>query len=107
GLARKAHGARPLWRCDVLINGMPGIVTVEPDGTLQTTALEIADGRIQAIYVMRNPDKLGHVLARLPGAVRAAVTTASSTSERHRSWPTRVALRRRARRGESCPPGHG
>jgi RNA polymerase sigma-70 factor (ECF subfamily) len=44
-----------------LINGLPGFVTMEPDDTLQTTALEIADGRIAAIYVMRNPDKLRHL----------------------------------------------
>jgi RNA polymerase sigma-70 factor, ECF subfamily len=44
------------------INGLPGFVTVEEDGeTLQTTALEIAGGRIVAIYVMRNPDKLRHL----------------------------------------------
>jgi RNA polymerase sigma-70 factor (ECF subfamily) len=43
------------------INGLPGFVTIEEDDTLQTTALEIADGRIAAIYVMRNPDKLRHL----------------------------------------------
>jgi RNA polymerase sigma-70 factor (ECF subfamily) len=30
---------------------------------LQTTALLIEDGRVRAIYVMRNPDKLGHLTA--------------------------------------------
>lgn len=44
-----------------LINGLPGFVTREADGELQTTALDIADGRITAIYVMRNPDKLKHL----------------------------------------------
>jgi RNA polymerase sigma-70 factor (ECF subfamily) len=44
-----------------LINGLPGFVTREGDGELQTTALEIEDGRIVAIYVMRNPDKLRHL----------------------------------------------
>jgi len=44
-----------------LINGLPGYVTLEADGKLQTTALEIIDGRVAHIYVMRNPDKLGHV----------------------------------------------
>jgi RNA polymerase sigma-70 factor (ECF subfamily) len=43
------------------INGLPGFVTVEADNTLQTTALEIEDGKITAIYVMRNPDKLRHL----------------------------------------------
>jgi RNA polymerase sigma-70 factor, ECF subfamily len=43
------------------INGLPGFVTTEPDDTLQTTALQIDDGKIVAIYVMRNPDKLRHI----------------------------------------------
>jgi RNA polymerase sigma-70 factor (ECF subfamily) len=44
-----------------MINGLPGFVTREADGELQTTALEIEDGKVTAIYVMRNPDKLRHV----------------------------------------------
>ncbi len=44
-----------------LINGLPGFVTREADGELQTTALEIADGQIAAIYIVRNPDKLKHL----------------------------------------------
>jgi RNA polymerase sigma-70 factor (ECF subfamily) len=43
------------------INGLPGFVTLEADGELQTTALEIEDGKIAAIYVVRNPDKLKHL----------------------------------------------
>lgn len=43
------------------VNGLPGFVTLEADGHLQTTALDIEDGRIAAIYVMRNPDKLRHL----------------------------------------------
>ena len=44
-----------------LVNGLPGFVTREADGELQTTALQIEDGAIVAIYVMRNPDKLKHL----------------------------------------------
>jgi RNA polymerase sigma-70 factor (ECF subfamily) len=44
-----------------LINGLPGFVTVEQGSTLQTTALQIEDGKVVAIYVMRNPDKLRHL----------------------------------------------
>lgn len=44
-----------------VINGLPGFVTMEADDTLQTTALDIRDGRIAGIYIMRNPDKLKHV----------------------------------------------
>ena len=43
------------------VNGLPGFVTLEADGELQTTALEIKDGKVAAIYVMRNPDKLRHL----------------------------------------------
>ena len=43
------------------VNGLPGFVTLEADGELQTTALEIEDGKVTAIYVVRNPDKLRHL----------------------------------------------
>jgi RNA polymerase sigma-70 factor (ECF subfamily) len=43
------------------VNGLPGFITLEADGELQTTALEIEDGKIVAIYVVRNPDKLRHL----------------------------------------------
>jgi RNA polymerase sigma-70 factor (ECF subfamily) len=43
------------------VNGLPGFVTLEADGELQTTALEIVDGKVAAIYVVRNPDKLKHL----------------------------------------------
>lgn len=43
------------------VNGLPGFITLEADGELQTTALEIEDGKITAIYVVRNPDKLKHL----------------------------------------------
>ena len=47
------------------INGLPGFVTVEQGNILQTTALQIEGGRITAIYVTRNPDKLRHLGARM------------------------------------------
>lgn len=47
------------------INGLPGYVTREKDGFLQTTAFLIDAGKIAAIYVMRNPDKLRGVEATL------------------------------------------
>ena len=53
-------GASQLVRVG-FINGLPGFVTLEADGELQTTALEIVDGRIATIYVTRNPDKLKHL----------------------------------------------
>jgi RNA polymerase sigma-70 factor, ECF subfamily len=43
------------------VNGLPGFITIERGDILQTTALEIEHGRILAIYVVRNPDKLRHL----------------------------------------------
>jgi RNA polymerase sigma-70 factor (ECF subfamily) len=44
-----------------LINGLPGFITIEHGDVLQTTALQVDDGRITAVYVTRNPDKLRHI----------------------------------------------
>ncbi|MDQ0463688.1 RNA polymerase sigma-70 factor (ECF subfamily) [Caulobacter ginsengisoli] len=55
-----AAGGSKLLRLG-LVNGLPGFVTMEPDGVVQTTALEVANGRIVGIYVVRNPDKLERV----------------------------------------------
>jgi RNA polymerase sigma-70 factor (ECF subfamily) len=43
------------------INGAPGWVMRDGSGVLQTTAFEIRNGRISAIWVMRNPQKLRHL----------------------------------------------
>ena len=43
------------------VNGLPGFITLEADGEIQTTAIEMEDGKIAAIYVVRNPDKLRHL----------------------------------------------
>jgi RNA polymerase sigma-70 factor (ECF subfamily) len=63
-LAKLGAGPPKLVRF-AFVNGLPGFVTREADGVLQTTALLIHEGRIQAIYVMRNPDKLRHLEASL------------------------------------------
>jgi RNA polymerase sigma-70 factor (ECF subfamily) len=43
------------------VNGMAGLVLKDPDGAVATIAFEPRDGRIGAIYLVRNPDKLRHV----------------------------------------------
>ncbi|MGX1475536.1 UNVERIFIED_CONTAM: RNA polymerase sigma-70 factor (TIGR02957 family) [Streptomyces canus] len=44
------------------LNGQPGAIFYDRDGrVLHTLALDILDGRIQAIRSVINPDKLGHV----------------------------------------------
>jgi hypothetical protein len=48
---------RPAW-----VNGQPGAVTYDADGlVVNVVALEIADGQVQAIRSVVNPDKLGHL----------------------------------------------
>jgi RNA polymerase sigma-70 factor, ECF subfamily len=42
----------------VTLNGMPGIVTFNRSGVQDVAAFEIIDGRIAAMYVVRNPEKL-------------------------------------------------
>jgi RNA polymerase sigma-70 factor, ECF subfamily len=53
------HPSRLVRLC--MINSLPGLLTLEADGP-QTTALEIVEGRIAGIYVVRNPDKLRHLV---------------------------------------------
>lgn len=61
GLAKLFEKAGSIFVRAGFINGLPGFVTRESDGELQTTALEIENGKIVAIYIMRNPDKLRHL----------------------------------------------
>ncbi len=54
------------WREDFTvrlgtINGLPGVIVDAPEGVAQTTAFEIEDQVIRALYVVRNPDKLPHL----------------------------------------------
>ena len=46
----------------VTVNGQPGLLVVGPDGRVSdVTTIDIADGAIHAIRIVRNPDKLGHL----------------------------------------------
>lgn len=65
-ITREAVFLRPMW-----IDGLPGYVSRERGGVLQTTAFEIEDGRIVAIYITRNPDKLGQIAGALGDPVAA------------------------------------
>lgn len=58
GLYRKLTREPPVLVGWVWIDGLPGYVSYERDGALQTTALEIEDGQIVSIFITRNPDKL-------------------------------------------------
>lgn len=54
---------RPILVRTAIIDGLPGYISYNPDGRLQTTALDVEQGRIRAIYIVRNPDKLTHISA--------------------------------------------
>ena len=56
GLSRKLGPQMELLG-HAMIDGLPGFLS-RVDGHLQTTAVEIVDGRIAALYITRNPDKL-------------------------------------------------
>jgi RNA polymerase sigma-70 factor (ECF subfamily) len=44
------------------VNGQPGALIITPDGGIVSAmALEIADGRVQGITSVVNPEKLAHL----------------------------------------------
>ncbi|MFN3513782.1 MAG: sigma-70 family RNA polymerase sigma factor [Phenylobacterium sp.] len=45
----------------VRINGYPGVVLNRPDGPMTMAFQPSEDGRLAAIYIMRNPEKLRHL----------------------------------------------
>lgn len=65
GLAKKHTDVPPLLVQSLWIDGLPGFISRER-GILQSTALAVEDGRIVAIYVTRNPDKLNRIARVLP-----------------------------------------
>jgi RNA polymerase sigma-70 factor, ECF subfamily len=61
GLTKQATAweleARPAW-----VNGQPGMLFLTPDGKLVSVlSMDIADGQVQALYSVVNPDKLRHL----------------------------------------------
>ncbi|HEX5505439.1 MAG TPA: hypothetical protein VFW96_22670, partial [Thermomicrobiales bacterium] len=53
-----------------LVNGQPGFTVTTADGGAAVLTLDIADGRIQAVRAIANPDKL-RALGRAPEIPRA------------------------------------
>jgi len=61
GLARRGR-AVGVGYAPAEINGHPGLLTLDPDGRLLSVlALDIADGRVQTVRSIVNPDKLRHL----------------------------------------------
>lgn len=60
GVVKKEHA--DAWRVrPARINGLAGFVFADPTGSVQTVAFDIDSGRVAAIYLVVNPDKLRHV----------------------------------------------
>jgi RNA polymerase sigma-70 factor (ECF subfamily) len=57
---RRLFGRDQLERAS--INGLPGFVMHAEDG-VQTAAFEVEGNQIVALYIIRNPDKLRHVVS--------------------------------------------
>jgi RNA polymerase sigma-70 factor (ECF subfamily) len=63
GYAGKLHWSESDFQL-VTINGAPGLLMRHPVAGNGTYSFDIADGRIRAIYIVRNPDKLRGFLER-------------------------------------------
>jgi len=61
GIARKFPDRASYAITPARVNGLPGFLVTEPDGSLHTMSFDIRDQNIAAIYIVRNPDKLRHL----------------------------------------------
>ena len=61
GIARKNPALAAIRARPAIVNGYAGFVLREDDGSIDTMAFEVRDGRVAAIYITRNPEKLQHV----------------------------------------------
>jgi RNA polymerase sigma-70 factor, ECF subfamily len=65
GLAQAGNLPPPEAVHRVRLHWLPGLVVIDPGGAIDTIAtLDIRDGRVAAIYAVRNPDKLTHISLR-------------------------------------------
>lgn len=58
GIHRKFGGADTELIRLTTIDGLPGLISRDPDGVLQTAAFEIVEGKIVSIFITRNPEKM-------------------------------------------------
>jgi RNA polymerase sigma-70 factor (ECF subfamily) len=61
GLARKADWTEFRDVRPSLINGQPGFVIEESDGSFLTLSLDVRDDLVTSVHIIRNPDKLRHI----------------------------------------------
>ena len=61
GLAWRAGWAEGMQIRPVRINGYPGVVAIQGEEPMTIAFQPGPDGKIAGVYLVRNPDKLGHV----------------------------------------------
>ncbi|CAN5904842.1 sigma-70 family RNA polymerase sigma factor [soil metagenome] len=61
GLAWRGGDGQPLSFRSVRINGYPGLILEREDGPMTVAFQPGEDGKLAGIYMVRNPDKLGHL----------------------------------------------
>jgi RNA polymerase sigma-70 factor (ECF subfamily) len=58
------------------INGQPGAVFLDADGVaLAAISLDIADGQVQTLHAVSNPEKLAHLRATIAGGIEPSEPT--------------------------------
>jgi RNA polymerase sigma-70 factor (ECF subfamily) len=73
---RLGASTRPTW-----VNGQPGVMNFDGQGALiNVMAFEIAEGQVQTVRSIINPDKLAHLGYRLSPAARGRVTDRDPSS---------------------------
>lgn len=60
----RKKGPAPILLRTVIVDGLPGYLGWNASGVFQAVALEIDEGKISAIYIVSNPDKLSHLPRR-------------------------------------------
>jgi hypothetical protein len=64
----------------VVLNGQPGAVLLDGGTVVGAIVLDIMDGSIVGVRVVRNPDKLARLNARWPGSAVPSESAAPSGS---------------------------
>jgi hypothetical protein len=63
-IARPERGAAGITLHRVEVNGQPGRLMVDADGQpVGVLSLDVADGLVQTVHIVVNPDKLTHLRA--------------------------------------------
>jgi RNA polymerase sigma-70 factor (TIGR02957 family) len=112
GLYRRAE-KEGTYAVPALVNGQPGAVVYDAEGRVASVfALDIADGLVQAVRSVVNPDKLQHLGPTSDMYLRRGVPGGSPPRGQHRrqrdllwrSWPPTSPRRPRPTRSSTASP---